>query len=101
MIQGLNYNKGKRFSLLQEAQNGSGAQPVSYGTGTGVLSRGHKRDHSPQTIDEVKKQYSYTSTPPIMPLWHLNYSELCLPILKVQVVLLPFYSTLRYAELVE
>jgi hypothetical protein len=50
MIQGLNYNRGKRFSLLQDVK-----QP------------GHATDHSLPTSDEVKKEYSYTSIPPIMP----------------------------------
>jgi hypothetical protein len=50
-IQGLNASRGKRFSLLQNLQTGSGAHPTCDSEGTRVLSLGikwlgHKADHS-------------------------------------------------------
>jgi hypothetical protein len=57
-------------SLLHVFQTGFGAQLDSYPMGTGSSFPGVKRprreaDHSPLTIDEVKKIWIYTSTPPI------------------------------------
>jgi hypothetical protein len=60
---------GQEFSPLQVVQTGSGAHPVSYPMGTGVLFpgvklQGSEADHSPPTSAEVKKKWIYTSTPP-------------------------------------
>jgi hypothetical protein len=54
------------FSLLQNLQIGSGAQPDSCSLGTGVLSQDVKRlwhevNHSPPSSAEVKNEWSYTS----------------------------------------
>jgi hypothetical protein len=60
----------RNFSHYHRIQTGSGANPVSYpiGTGGGALSLGVKRpereaDQSPPSSAEVKKVWSYTSTP--------------------------------------
>jgi hypothetical protein len=58
------------FSLHHRVQNGSGAHPASYPMGTRALSLGIKRrgceaDHSPLSSAEVKKAWSYTSTPAV------------------------------------
>jgi hypothetical protein len=60
---------GGRIYLLQVVQTGSGVHPTSYPINTGALSPGVKRqgreaDHSPPTSAEVKKMWTYTSTPP-------------------------------------
>jgi hypothetical protein len=57
-----------RESLHQHLQTGSGAHPISYPIGTGVLSLGIKRpcraDHSSPSSAEIKNAWSYTSTSP-------------------------------------
>jgi hypothetical protein len=55
------------FSLLQNVQNGSGAHPASCSVGAVVISLGIKRlgrevDHLFPSSDEVKNEWSYTST---------------------------------------
>jgi hypothetical protein len=57
------------FSLCHSVQTGSGAYPIPYPVGTGVLSSGVKRpgreaNHSPPSTAEVKNVYSHTPTPP-------------------------------------
>jgi hypothetical protein len=49
-------------------QTGSGVHPTSYKMGTGgsfpgVKRQGSEADHSPQSSAEVKKMWTYTSTP--------------------------------------
>ena len=70
MVWGLNPGKGKKFSLLQNAQTGSGAQPSYYTEGTEFFFTKVKQprcevDHSPPSSAEVKNGWSCTSTPPI------------------------------------
>jgi hypothetical protein len=60
----------KKFSLLHIVQTGSGVQPTSYKMGTRgsfpeVKRQEREADHSPPTSAEVKKIWTYTSTPPI------------------------------------
>jgi len=56
-----------RFSA--PVQNGPGAHPASciMGTGSfpGVKWPGHGVDHPPHLVPRLKKEYSYTSTPPL------------------------------------
>jgi len=56
-----------RFSAF--VQIGSGAHPASYTMGTGsylgVKQPGRGLDHPPPFSAEVKKEYNYTSTPPL------------------------------------
>jgi hypothetical protein len=59
------------FSVHHRVQNGSEAHPASYPMGTGDLSLGVKRlgrdgDRSPPSSAEVKNEWSYTSTLPIL-----------------------------------
>jgi hypothetical protein len=58
---------GARFSA--PVQTGPGAQPVSYITGTGsfpgVKRTGRGVDYPPHLLTRLKKEYSYTSTPPL------------------------------------
>jgi hypothetical protein len=76
MIQGLNHNRSKRFSLLQDVQTGSGAHPASYGMGTGVLSLGYSSQGMKATTHLKLVTRLKTSTailplePPIMPSWY-------------------------------
>jgi hypothetical protein len=58
----------KDFSLSHHIQTGSGAHLASYPMGNGILSPGVKRmgreaDHSPPSSAEIKKEWSYISTP--------------------------------------
>ena len=50
-------------------QTGPGAHPVSYTMGTGsfqgVKWPGRGVDHPPRLAPKLKKEYSYTSTPPL------------------------------------
>jgi len=56
---------GRRdLSLIQNTQTASGAHRASYSVGTGVHWRGYDAYHSPQFSAEVKKEGSYTPTPP-------------------------------------
>ena len=60
----------KDFSLLQNAQTGSGTHPDSYSISIGVRSRkltrpGRDFDHSPPSSAEVKNEGSCASTPRI------------------------------------
>jgi hypothetical protein len=60
---------GQEFALLHVVQTGSEAHPTSYPMGTGdsfprVKRPGCEADHSPPTNAEVKKTWTYTSTPP-------------------------------------
>jgi len=69
-----------RFSA--PVQTGLGTHPASYKMGTGSFS-GVKRlgrgvDHPPHLAPRLKKEYSYTSTPP------LGLSELYLYLYKYQ-----------------
>jgi hypothetical protein len=56
---------------VQGLYPGSEAHPVSYLSGTRVLSLGwrkwlgHDVDHSPPFSTEIKNEWSYTSTPPV------------------------------------
>jgi hypothetical protein len=58
------------FSLLQNAQTGSGGHSASYSMGTGKFLPGVKRqgptdiDYSLPSSAAVKNEWSYTSTPP-------------------------------------
>jgi hypothetical protein len=57
------------YSLLQNVQTGSGAQPA-YSLGTGVVSLVVKRpgrefDHSPASNIEVKNEWRHTSPSPV------------------------------------
>jgi hypothetical protein len=58
---------GVRFSAL--VQTGPGAHPASYTMGTetfpGVQRPGHGDDHPPHLVLRLKKDYSYTFTPPL------------------------------------
>jgi hypothetical protein len=56
--------RARDLSLLQNIQTASGAHPPSYSMGTGVHWWGYDAYHSPQSSVEVKKEGSYTSTPP-------------------------------------
>jgi hypothetical protein len=59
---------GSRISPLHGVQAGSGVYPASYPMGTGespgIKRLGHEADLSSQTNAEVKKTWTYTSTPP-------------------------------------
>jgi hypothetical protein len=60
---------GVRVKVWSGIETGSGAHPDSYPMGTGVPSPGRKRqeretDHSSPTSAEMKKTWTYTSTPP-------------------------------------
>jgi hypothetical protein len=72
--------KGKRYITLADripvgaryaapVQTGRGAHPVSYTVGTGsflgVKRLGRGVDHPPPLAPRLKKEYSYTSTPPL------------------------------------
>ena len=68
-----------RFSA--PVQTGLGGHPASYKMGTGSFP-GAKRprrdaDHPLSSGTEVKKEYDYTSTPPLG-LWGLFQGELCI-----------------------
>jgi hypothetical protein len=68
MIWGSNPGRGKRFSLLQNAETGSGVYPASYSMGTrssfsGGKAAGHETDHSPPPSTKVKNECSDNSTP--------------------------------------
>jgi hypothetical protein len=58
---------GARFSA--PAQTGPGAHPTSYTVGTGsfqgVKRSGHGIDHPPYLVPGLKKEWNYTSTPPL------------------------------------
>jgi hypothetical protein len=59
----------QKCSLLYVVQTGSGAHPASYPMGTGnyfseVKRQVHEADHSRPTSAEVKKMWTYISTPP-------------------------------------
>jgi hypothetical protein len=59
--------QGQEFSLLQIVQTDSGSHPGSYHMGPQWVKRqGHEADHSPPTSAEVKKTWTYTSTPPCL-----------------------------------
>jgi hypothetical protein len=58
----------ENFSPNHRVQNGSGAHPASYPTGTRgsfpwLKRPGREADHSPPSSAEVKNAWSYTSTP--------------------------------------
>jgi hypothetical protein len=60
---------GQEFSLLHFVQTGCGVHTTSYPMVIGALPPAVKRpgretDHSPPTSAEVKKTWTYTSTPP-------------------------------------
>jgi hypothetical protein len=58
---------GERHSAT--VQTGPGAHPASYTMGTGSLPRtkwpGRGVDHPPHLAPRLKKEKSYTSTPPL------------------------------------
>jgi hypothetical protein len=58
---------GARFSA--PIHTGPGAHPASYTVGTrsfpGVKRPGHGVDHPPHLAPRLKKEFSYTSTPPL------------------------------------
>jgi hypothetical protein len=69
MSEGLDFDPCKAKNFLHVVQIGSGVHTASYTVGTGALSPGIKRpgceaDHSPATSGEVKKMWTYISTPP-------------------------------------
>jgi len=73
---------GTRFST--PVQTGPGAHPASYTMGAWSLSGGVKRpgrgvDHPPHLVPRLKKEYSYTSAPPLG-LHGLFLDDLCLTI---------------------
>jgi hypothetical protein len=58
------------FPLLRNVQTTSGAHPVdTEPLSLGVKRPGREGDHSPPSTAEVKKEWSYTSTPPSIPSW--------------------------------
>jgi hypothetical protein len=60
------------LSLLQNVNTDSGAHPASNRyphSHPRVKQLGRKADHSRPPSAEVKSKWSYTSTPPVMPLW--------------------------------
>jgi hypothetical protein len=72
-----NHNRGKRFSLLQDVQTGSGAHPASYGMGTGVLSweyssQGMKATTHLELVTRLKRS---TAIPPLLLCLHGTHRE--------------------------
>jgi len=62
--------RARYISLLQNAQTTSGDLSASYSTEAmsstlGVKWLGHEKDHSPPSPAEVKKECSYSPTPPV------------------------------------
>jgi hypothetical protein len=74
MNRGSNPGRARDLPRLQNVQTGSVAHPASYSVGIrvpsqGLSGRGREVDHSPPSSPELKNEWSYTSTPPIMPSW--------------------------------
>jgi hypothetical protein len=57
------------FSLHHRVQNGSGAHPASYPTGTKATYTGGKADHSPPSSTEVKECVELHLHSPNTPPW--------------------------------
>ena len=68
---GIKFRWGARFSA--PVQTGPGAHPASYTRGTGsflgVMRPGRGVDHPPHLKPRLKKEWSYTSTPPLGSSW--------------------------------
>ena len=65
-----NFERGKRFSLFQNFQTGSGVQPATCSKGkkrysAGVNFPGTEADQSPSSSAEVKNEWKYASALPM------------------------------------
>jgi hypothetical protein len=61
-------SRGREVFLRHRVQNGSGTHPTSSQTGTRgsspkIEQAGREADHSPPSSTEIKKAWSYTTTP--------------------------------------
>jgi hypothetical protein len=104
MIQGLNHNRGKRFSLLQDVQTGSGAHPASYGMGNGFLSWGYSSQGMKATthLKPVPRLKRSTAIPPLLlSCLHGTHREnYVLPFINVNAPSYHFYQTKVITEII-
>jgi hypothetical protein len=97
----LNHNRRKRFSLLKDVQTAPSLLWNGYWSSfPGVQQPGHESDHSPQTSDGVKKEYSDASIPPIMPSWHAQGKLYILPTITVNMLSYHFYQKTVITEII-